>query len=121
MPKVSDFYFKAAILFLIVGIGMGILMSISGNHSAMGAHAHLNLVGWATSALFGAYFALAPAKATRPLAMIQFGTHMVGVVIMVTALYFLLQGATGLEMVVALGSIIVAVSVLMFAYMVFSR
>ena len=70
MPRVSDFYFKAAILFLIVGIGLGISRAISGNHNALGAHAHINLVCWATSALFGTYFALAPAKAARPLAMV---------------------------------------------------
>lgn len=121
MPKVSDFYFKAAIIFLILGIGMGIMMAMSGNHNVMGAHAHINLVGWATSALFGAYFALAPAKAARPLAMVQFGTHVVGVAIMIGGLYLLLQGNTAVEMLVPIGSIIVAASVLMFAYMVFSR
>ena len=121
MPKVSDFYFKAAILFLVVGIGLGISMAISGNHNALGAHAHINLVGWATSALFGTYYALAPTKAARPLAMVQFWIHVVGAIVMTVALYLLLQGNAAMEMVVAAGSIIVAVGVLIFAYLVFSR
>ena len=121
MPAVSDLYFKAAIVFLVIGIAMGLMMSISGNHNVIGAHAHVNLLGWATSALFGTYLALAPVKAAKRLAMIQFGVHVVGVVIMTGGLYFLLLGNTGLVPVVAIGSLIVAASVLLFGYLVFSR
>lgn len=121
MPKVSDYYFKAAIVFLIIGIAMGLQMSISGNHNVIGAHAHLNLVGWVTSALFGTYFALVPAKAGKGLAMIQFGIHVLGVALMTIGLYLLLQGNAGVEPLVAVGSLVVAASVLLFAFMVYSR
>ena len=36
MPKISEFYFRAAIIFLIIGIGLGLYMSISGNHAVIG-------------------------------------------------------------------------------------
>jgi hypothetical protein len=63
MPKVSNYFFRSAILFLIAGIGLGISMSITQNHDVIGAHAHINLLGWVTSAIFGGYYALNPAKA----------------------------------------------------------
>jgi hypothetical protein len=44
---------------------MGIAMSISGVHNVTGAHAHANLLGWVTMAIFGVYYALAPAKDRR--------------------------------------------------------
>ena len=68
MPNVAQLFFKAAVVFLIVGIGMGLQMSISGVHNVTGAHAHANLLGWVTSAIFGGYYALNPAKARTKLA-----------------------------------------------------
>lgn len=121
MPRISNLFFKAAILFLIVGIGLGIHMSISQNHNVIGAHAHINLLGWVTSALFGGYYALNPAKAERRLAYIHFAVYTAGVAIMAVSLYFLLLGVTALEPVVALSSLIVFAGVLIFAWTVFSR
>ncbi len=119
MPKISQWYFKAAVVFLILGIIMGLQMSITENHNIIGAHAHANLVGWATSALFGTYFALNAAKAAEGIAKIQFGIHVVGTALMIGALFLLLQGNMALIPVVAVASIIVAIGVLLFAYIVF--
>lgn len=120
MPRISDWYFKAAIVFLAVGIAMGLQMSISGNHNTIGAHAHVNLLGWVTSAIFGIYYALNPAKAEGRLPMVQFGIYVLGVVVMVVALYFLLLGNAALEQFVAAGSMITFVGVLLFGYVVFA-
>lgn len=119
MPVISDLYFKTAIVLLIVGIGIGLIMAISGNHNVTGAHAHLNLLGWVTSALFGTYFALNPAKAQGGLPKIQFGIYLAGVVIMTAGLFFLLQGNASLEPAVSIGSLIAAAGVLVFAFIVF--
>ena len=73
MPRLSEYYFRTAILFLIVGISIGIHMSISQNHNVIGAHAHINLLGWVTSAIFGGYYALNPAKAAGRLPLIGVG------------------------------------------------
>jgi peptidoglycan/LPS O-acetylase OafA/YrhL len=121
MPKVSEFFFKTAIVFLILGIIAGLQMAISGDHGAFPAHAHINLLGWVTSAIFGGYYALNPAKATRRIAMIHYGLYTIGIVVMLPALYLMLQdGRTELEPVVAGGSIVVAAAVLVFAFVVFS-
>lgn len=120
MPAVSNYYFRSAILFLIVGIGIGIHMSISQNHNVIGAHAHINLLGWVTSALFGGYYALNPAKAAGRLPMIQYFIYTIGVVIMAVSLYLLLQGNTALEPVVAASSLITFLGVLLFAWIVWT-
>ena len=120
MPRIAHLYFKSAILFLIVGIGIGISMSISRDHSVMGAHAHINLLGWVTSALFGGYYALNPAKAEGRLPLIQFGIYTGGVTLMVASLYFLLSGNVAMMPLVAAGSIITFLGVLIFALVVFS-
>jgi peptidoglycan/LPS O-acetylase OafA/YrhL len=121
MPRVSELFFKTAIVFLILGIGAGLQMAISGDHGAFPAHAHINLLGWVTSAIFGGYYALNQAKAARRIAMIHYGLYTIGIVVMLPSLYLMLQGGrTELEPVVAGGSIIVAAAVLVFAWVVFA-
>lgn len=120
MPRISDWFFKAAIVFLVVGIAIGLHMSISGVHNVAGAHAHINLLGWVTSAIFGVYYALNPAKAEGRLPMIHFGVYVVGVIVMTIALYLLLGGNTAVEPFVAAGSLITFVGVLVFGYVVFA-
>src|SRR5690606_4692474 len=119
MPTVSHLFFRAGILFLVVGIGLGLAMSISQNHDVIGAHAHINLLGWVTSALFGGYYALNPAKAEGLLPKIHFWLYTAGVVIMSVALYLLLKGDAGMTGAVAAGSLLTAAGVLIAAWVIF--
>ncbi len=120
MPKISHLFFRTAVLFLIVGIGMGLQMAITQNHNVVGAHAHVNLLGWVSSAIFGGYYALNPAKAEGRLPLIQYAVFTVGVVLMGASLYLLLQGNAGMEPLVAVSSLIVFAGVLLFAWTVFT-
>ncbi len=120
MPRIAQLYFRTAIIFLIVGISMGLTMAISQDHSAIGAHAHANLLGWVTMAIFGGYHALNPAKAERRIAMIQYFVYTTGVAVLVPALYLMLTGNPSLEPVVAVASLIAFAGVLLFAVIIFS-
>jgi peptidoglycan/LPS O-acetylase OafA/YrhL len=119
MPQVAQLFFKTAVVFLIVGIAMGLHMSMSGNHDTIGAHAHTNLLGWVTSALFGGYYALNPAKAETRLAQIHFWVYTPGVAAMVPALYMFLKGYPAMEPLVALTSLVTFAGVMVFAVVVF--
>ena len=44
MPRLAQLYFKTAIIFLIIGLCMGLHMAISQDHAATPAHAHTNLL-----------------------------------------------------------------------------
>ncbi|UGX85688.1 cbb3-type cytochrome c oxidase subunit I [Phyllobacterium meliloti] len=121
MPRVSQLFFKTATVFFLIGIILGLQMGISGDHAAFPAHAHLNLLGWVTSAIFGIYYALNPARAEGRLPMIQFAIFTIGVIIMIPALYFLNLGNTAMEPLVGIGSFIVLAGVALFAAVVFSN
>jgi len=120
MPRIAEYYFRTAIVFLIVGIAIGLHMSISGTHNVIGAHAHINLLGWVTSALFGGYFALNPAKAAGRLPMLQYVVYTLGVAVMTASLYLLLLGNTAMEPIVATASIVTFIGVLLFAWIVWT-
>jgi cbb3-type cytochrome oxidase subunit 1 len=120
MPRVSQLFFKTAVIFLIIGIGMGLKMSISGTHNVTGAHAHANLLGWVTMALFGSYYALNPIRAGSKLALVHFGIYTAGVTIMIPALYLMLSGLPSLVPAVAVGSVTAFLGVIVFAAIVFA-
>jgi cbb3-type cytochrome oxidase subunit 1 len=120
MPRVADYFFKAAVLFFLFGIAMGLQMSISGEHNVIGAHAHTNLLGWVTSALFGAYYALNPAKAESRLATIHFWVYIVSIAVMSPSLYALYLGNPGVEPLLAISSLTGFGAVIVFAVVVFT-
>lgn len=120
MPRIADHFFKAAITFLIFGILMGLKMSISGEHNVIGAHAHTNLLGWVTMAIFGGYYALNPEKAAARLATVHFWSYVGAVSVMAPSLYLLYLGNTAAEAPLAVSSIIAFLSVVLFAVVVFS-
>ena len=120
MPQLSHLFFKTAVIFFIIGIAMGLQMSISGVHDVIGAHAHTNLLGWVSMALFGTYYALNPAKAERRAAQLHYFAYTIAVAIMVPSLYLLLKGYAGAEPFVAFSSLMLAGAVLVFAFIMFS-
>ncbi|MCF6371071.1 hypothetical protein [Rhizobium halophilum] len=121
MPQLAQMFFKTAVIFLIVGIAMGLQMAISGNHNVIGPHAHANLLGWVTMALFGTYYAFNPAKSETRFAVAQFWIYTGGVVVMVPSLYLLYLGYPQAEPLTALSSLVILAGVLMFAVVLFSK
>jgi glucose-6-phosphate-specific signal transduction histidine kinase len=121
MPTISRFYFGMAILYLMSGITLGLAMAISQNHSLAPVHAHINLLGWVTSALFGGYYALNPQKASGWLPRIQCTVFTLGLLVMLPALYYLYVGHPEIEPVLGGASMAVALGVVLFAAVVFTR
>jgi hypothetical protein len=122
MPHVAQLFFKTAIVFLIIGIGVGLHMGISEDHSAFTAHAHINLLGWVTSAIFGGYYALNRSKAERRISRIHYGVYTIGLAIMLPSLYMKYGfGMTWVEPILGVSSIVVALGILIFGFVVFSE
>ena len=121
MPQLARLFFKTAIAFLIVGIAMGLQMAISGNHNVIGAHAHANLLGWVTMALFGTYYAFNPAKAETRFAKRQYWVYTTGVIVIVPSLYLMYLGYPAFEPLTAASSLVILLGVLMFAVVVYSK
>lgn len=120
MPQLAHWFFRVAVVFFIVGVMMGLQMSITGVYNVTGAHAHTNLLGWVTSAIFGGFYALNPAISETRLAQAHFWVHTIAVAIMTPALYLMFYGYTALEPVLAIASLVAFANVLLFAFIVFS-
>jgi hypothetical protein len=107
-------FLRIAVLYLTVGVCMGLYMGISQTFTLHPVHAHLNLLGWASLALCGLVYAAFPAAAETRLAKIHFWLHNLGLPPLMLALALLLSGNAAMEPVVGILSIVVALGILMF-------
>lgn len=115
----SSLSFRLAVLFVIVGMAMGIGMAATQDHSIMPAHAHLNLLGWVSLFLFGIYYERRPALDTSRIAVIQVMLWSIGTVILTIAVAAIHLGYSAADPVAGISSLIVLAAMLMFAYFVF--
>jgi len=107
MIKIAAFYF-------VVGVFMGMYMSMGDDHSIVSAHAHLNLLGWLSLAVCGIVYHLFPAAAESKLGKVHYWLHIVGVPIMIIGLVGAMKGIMALYAAVPLGATAVTVGVLLF-------
>ena len=55
MKGVAFWFFASGVVYVCLGMIFGSQMAASDDFTFAPAHAHLNLVGWVTMALFGIY------------------------------------------------------------------
>lgn len=119
--KASSLSFHAAVLFVIAGMTWGIVMAISDDHSAMPAHAHLNLLGWVSLFLFGIFYHLHPAIDRSRMATIQVWIWIAGTVVLTIGVGLVHTGHSSGDQIAAIGSILVLVDMLLFGWLVYRR
>jgi hypothetical protein len=112
MRDVGFVFFLAAVLCVLVGMVWGIQMAISQDHLLSGAHAHLNLVGWTTMALFGLYYHVTPQAAGTRLAKVHAWTAILGVLVMVPGIAVAIT--TGTPVLAAVGAVLTTLSMAIF-------
>jgi cbb3-type cytochrome oxidase subunit 1 len=119
MPKLSQWFIKSAVVYLIIGMIGGIIMGAKEDFTLAPAHAHLNLIGWVTLFLMGLYYNANPLKAARGIATIQFWVSTVGVWVMIPGLALtLLLNPIGIPLTI-LGSLITLAGVILFATIIY--
>ena len=119
VPTVSNLFLKSAVVFLLVGLGIGLKMGISGNHDLIATHTHVNLLGWVSSALFGFYYAINLERARARTAVLHFWSYTSGVASMVLGLLLEEIGVQGVEPLIAAGAFTVYAATLFFAFNLF--
>jgi hypothetical protein len=112
MAKLPLAFFTAAALCALGGMVWGVVMAASGDHSMMPAHAHLNLLGWATLALMGGFYALTGANGR--LGWINFWFSTLGVAVAVPGIALLLAGQPKAEVAATAGSVLAIIGMLAF-------
>jgi cbb3-type cytochrome oxidase subunit 1 len=105
---------KIGVLYLAVGICLGIVMGAREQFTLAPVHAHINLLGFVTLTLAGLIYKAFPAAAETRLARIHFWLHNIGLPPFMVALALMLSGNSGMGPVVGILSVVVGGGVLLF-------
>lgn len=88
-------FILVGIVYLVLGVVLGMYMGASGKHATAPAHAHLNLLGFTLMMVFGLSYKVFPAMAAHRLAVIHFWLHLVGSAVVLGMLFLLVTGRIG--------------------------
>lgn len=111
-----------ALCYALAGMGLGIYMAASHNHGQHVTHAHILLVGFITSMVYGVVYKLWLQAAKPALAWLQFIAHQAGVLAMSSGLFLLYGGfvpPATLEPLLAFSSVAVLLGAATMCFMVF--
>lgn len=82
MARIDVYFLLLAAVLLIVGVLIGIFMAASHNYQLMPVHAHINLVGWVSLALYGLVYRAYPVLQTKAIAKWHFGLASLSAILM---------------------------------------
>jgi hypothetical protein len=90
MSRLSLAFFATAAVFALGGMAWGVHMAMTKDFTMAPAHAHLNLLGWASLGVMGAFYGIAGDRANKRLGWLNYALSASAVVVMTPALALLL-------------------------------
>ena len=124
MKNIDRLWVLTGLVFLLVGIGLGLKMSATQDFAMHGLHAHLNLLGFVLMTLFGLCYRNWPKMQEGMLATVHYLLHTVSVATALSLLYFLLSNYDLAAKIVPIMNMFLLgayAGVFLFAYLFFTR
>jgi hypothetical protein len=122
MLRLETWFLRVAVLYAVAGMALGIAMAMSGDHTQMPTHAHINLIGWVSMALYAATYRLWPAAARSALAPWHFWLANAGALLVTIGVAGIVAGHEDqFGPIAGIGSIATLLSMLLFAAIVWRR
>jgi len=115
-------YLLCAMVYIVAGMGLGVYMGASHDHRLFVAHAHILLVGFMVSFVYGAIHKLWLNQVGKGLAAAQFLLHQIAALVMLTGLVLMFGGfvpEATIGPVLGLSSVGVFIAAAMMLFMVF--
>ncbi len=110
-------YLKIAVVYFAIAVLLGIWMGIAEKFDYTTVHAHLNLLGWVSLALFGLIYHHYPQAGETGLAKAHFWLHNIGLPVMQGGLFLAIcTNNQSFIMATIAGSILIVIGVLLFAW-----
>lgn len=119
MTNVHLHFLKISVLYLIAGMALGLAMGLSGNHQFFPAHAHINLIGWVSFALYGLIYRQFPAMASTPLVRWHFWVSNIGALMLVAGIGGINAGHSEFVPLAGTGSVATLLGAVFFAIILY--
>jgi cbb3-type cytochrome oxidase subunit 1 len=114
-------FIKIAAVYFVVGVCLGMYMSMTHNYTLTSVHVHINLLGWVSLAIIGSIYHLFPNLANTKLAKTHFWLHNIALPIMMVGLAFVVNQNEALVPFVAGGGVVLVISIILFAINIFAN
>jgi len=118
LSNLSIGFMMVAIAAALIGMCGGAIMAIEQDVSLAPAHAHLNLLGWVTMALYRLFYRAFPDAAHGVLPGIHFWSATCGVTLMVPGIAWTVLRHDGGERIIASGALMVICGMVVFGIVV---
>jgi hypothetical protein len=119
MKNLPYWFLSVAVLQALAGMGAGIFIGITGDYTLAPAHAHNNLLGWVSMAIFGLYYGLVPEIAARRLAAVHFWLALIANIVFPVGIGLVVTGKG--EVLSVAGSLLEVLSMLLFSIIVWAN
>jgi cbb3-type cytochrome oxidase subunit 1 len=118
--SIAGLFFRTAVVLGLIGIVLGMGMGMSQDFRLAHLHAHLNLLGWVSFFLFGAFYHLVPSAGDGVLPKAHYTLSLIGLLVFMTGLYTIaINTDGGLPILAVVGSLLLLLGFLIFAGIVF--
>lgn len=119
MTAIDLRFLRVAVLYALLGMAIGLAMGISGDHRFYPAHAHMNLIGWVSLALYGLAYRAYPQFAQSRLALLHFWLANIGAFLLPIGVAGINAGHEAFEPVAGAGAIGTILGASIFAVLLF--
>lgn len=108
---------KISVVYLLIGISLGLFMSVTHVFNLSTVHVHLNLLGWVTLAIAGLFYTIFPHLAETASAKAHFWLHNIGLPVMMVSIALAIMGVHPLFFLIAtLAGTVTVLGVFCFGY-----
>jgi cbb3-type cytochrome oxidase subunit 1 len=121
MRGIDALFLRTAVIYVLAGMSLGIFMALSDDHSQMPTHAHMNLLGWASMALYAVVYRVWPEAARSALAVWHFWIANLGTLVVVIGVAGIMAGhEQTFGPLAGVGAIVSLIGMLLFAAIVYT-
>lgn len=113
MKNIDRWFILMAIVYALLGMGLGFWMGANEDYTHVPVHAHINLVGWASMALFGLIYRAFPDLSASRLASPHFWLMTLGTPVMLVGIP-IAHSSGGSPMIAIVGSATVITAFIVF-------
>ncbi|MEH6460412.1 hypothetical protein [Chitinimonas sp. JJ19] len=105
-----------ALVYFLVAIFLGVQMGVSQDYALRSVHAHVHLLGWVSLTLTGLVYHFFPHAGQSRMAHVHFWLYNSGTPLMLVALALFARGQGAAQPVIAIGSVMVLLAVVLFVF-----
>lgn len=116
MQRIDRYYILVGLVWVIVGMIFGAWLGATNQNNFANSHAHINLLGFVTSVLFGILYWAYPGLARSRLAIWQFAIYEVGVLLLVIGKILVDKNGT-VTPFLAIGAVVTILGTAMMLYL----